>query len=426
MGCLMFRVVFFDLDGTLVDTAGREWEDVKYGRKYFSADDIPLKPGALQLLANLRSQGCQLWIVSDSSSAYVRKMSEHLGFGRAYLANCGKPNTIKFEAAFFNYYNYFQGDERIRLECLFVGDSHLDIQIARRLGMPSLLVDSEYKGRGRFKKAALGSTYICRCLSEVHAIVMAPISSKLVLEDPNGGMSTCISLDVKSENRKVITKGLARQLRGAGDWPQALHVYSKLHEAKRDEIYLNNLSDRLSTWLRTVCESSSGKFDWSVITWAPDKESTIPPNKMRDLVSRIDTHLAIEPLFEWKAGVDGSVRRLTSYASRVEFLKNNLFLRECVDIRGRDIVVIDDQFTTGATSQRMIDDLIEAGARNVLMVILFYIADDVLPGLKCPMCNLDVLIKTNKKTGDRFYSCAPMRFGNVVDGCGWSEDLLEA
>lgn len=421
----MLRAVFLDLDGTIVDTNDSRWDEIKYGKQFFDPRIVPLTIFALKIIHFLNESKIDAWIVSDSAESYVSKMAAHLGFGKKYLSNCQKPNTQKFCSKFCSIFSISPNDNNFGKDFIFIGDTSLDIHMARRLGMPSILVDNLYKSQGFYKKSNMGSTYICRTPEDVIEVLKNPELKRLPLESSLGSTSSTLNFNVLQDGRRIIFKGLARQLRGAGDWISALYFYNKIHSENPDEDFIKKLAEKLSTWVGSVVNDLDNKYNWSIITWTPDKETTKPKNKMKNLVARVESKALITQIFKWKDDVDGSVRRISTEIDRTIFLDKYLYLDPDTKnlISGKDIIVIDDQYTTGATAKKISNELISAGARNVLFVALFYITDDVPPGIICPVCNLEVMIKTNKKKGNQFYSCAPRIYGNTVDGCGWTKNI---
>ena len=83
------------------------------------------------------------------------------------------------------------------------------------------------------------------------------------------------------------------------------------------------------------------------------------------------------------------------------------------DLKDKNIIVIDDQFTSSATAQEIVTQLRARGAKNILFIALFYL---ILPihSKKCPRCNNDMKISIRKEDGIKFYNC-PIR-----TGCGLS------
>lgn len=88
----VYKFVFFDLDGTLVDTNDSCWAEIKFGREGFDARHVPLLKGARLVISSLIESGLEVWLVSDAAESYVRKLALHIGFEDRYPSNFGLAN----------------------------------------------------------------------------------------------------------------------------------------------------------------------------------------------------------------------------------------------------------------------------------------------------------------------------------------------
>ena len=130
--------VLLDLDGTLVDTDKEAFNDIKFGRdRGFALSAIPSIRGAEAFVNALRDRGHSVTIVSDSHDAYVGPVAENR-FRVPWLALSDKPNTAKLRAYLKEVFG-FPGKVAAE-EFLFVGDTKLDVQLARGLSIPSAML----------------------------------------------------------------------------------------------------------------------------------------------------------------------------------------------------------------------------------------------------------------------------------------------
>lgn len=103
---------------------------------------------------------------------------------------------------------------------------------------------------------------------------------------------------------------------------------------------------------------------WDMITCVADKATTKPPRKMAKLLHALEVALPKEELFVWSPDVTGSIRQEKKRAGRMDFIKRFVCLESALDLKGKNIIVVDDQYTTGATAMSHVDMLLE-GIRPV-------------------------------------------------------------
>lgn len=158
-----------------------------------------------------------------------------------------------------------------------------------------------------------------------------------------------------------------------------------------------------------------------MITCVADKATTKPPCKMAKLLHAMDVGLPKEELFKWSQDVTGSIRQEKKRAGRMEFIKRFVSLDSHADLKDKNVIVIDDQYTTGATAMSHVDMLLDAGVRNVLFVALFYLTEEVQIEKACPRCGKPTRIKYRKRDGVPFYNCVPPDYNGT--GCGWMGNI---
>jgi predicted amidophosphoribosyltransferase len=125
-------------------------------------------------------------------------------------------------------------------------------------------------------------------------------------------------------------------------------------------------------------------------------------------------------LFEWNENVAGSLRNQPNYEARRSFISNNLHTVEGIELQDKNIIVLDDQFTSSATANEICTQLRNKGVKKILFIALFYL---ILPVVSkaCPQCGKPLKIKIRRNDGNRFYSCLPAKFGG--QGCGYTENI---
>ena len=98
---------------------------------------------------------------------------------------------------------------------------------------------------------------------------------------------------------------------------------------------------------------------------------------------------------------------------------NDLFVRKesvigafevIQDVKGKNIVIIDDVFSTGATMFEAIKTLYDAGANNVIGILLAVnqmteSSSLIYQNLTCPCCGSPMELRMNSKNGQIFFGC---------------------
>ena len=119
--------------------------------------------------------------------------------------------------------------------------------------------------------------------------------------------------------------------------------------------------------------------------------------------------------------MSSSIRSHINYTDRQNFISEHLYINQEFDLAGKNIIIIDDQLTTGATAFEIRKKLEEQNVGNIVFVTLFYMILEVKDDMICPICGKPLSIKINRRKGTRFYSCQPERYGG--DGCGYTYNI---
>lgn len=416
--------ILFDLDGTLVETNARRYDGIKYGRdRSFSLGDIPIVTGAREFIEVVKSRGHSVTIVSDSHDAYVGPVSEKI-FGVPWLALADKPNTAKLRSYIEREFGF--PSRSFAEEFLFIGDTGLDIQVARGLSIPSALLhrgtddiphDPYYDGLASWARRCMdGATYICCSFHEILNVIETPSQHRLVLEDRIGKAAVRMFTGRNLNDGHTLIRGLGRQQQGPCDAYGAIDRYYKFGSEDRTEGFLADVARDVSRYLHDEMIAHDSTR-WDIITCVADKATTKPQRKMAKLLHALDVDLQKEELFVWSSDVTGSIRQEKHRAGRMGFIKRFVHLESDVDLKGKNVIVVDDQYTTGATALSHVDMLLEAGVQNILFVALFYLTEEVPVEKTCPRCGKPTRIKYRKRDGAPFYSCVPPAYNGT--GCGW-------
>lgn len=417
-------IIFLDLDGTLTHTThsyfkkmkdGIEKTDVELIRKY-------VFPKALDFIKSQLLKGNKLYIISDSHPNYVSVIAQQI-FNLPYLSLADKPNdkktrdfinsNLELNAAFQNKDNF-----------ILVGDSWLDVALGRLLNIRTVLTkfytSTEVEARDGIgddrKPIKEGPTYYAKKFHEVSNIIANPLKNLLVLEAVFQGVESSKAVKFKFQKHSkgfIAFRCLARQEDGECDKYARADKYYQIDNPSRTIDFLNNLALSVTNYLKNV--ESHSEFSWDYLSYVSDKKTTTPPNKMKQIFDLVESNISKVKLFEWDENVDGSLRNQPNYKSRREFINKYLFTDKSIDLKDKNIIVIDDQFTSSATAYEIATQLRDAGAKNILFIALFYL---ILPlsNKICPRCGKKMQIKINRKKGNKFYSCTPPKYRG--EGCG--------
>jgi phosphoglycolate phosphatase-like HAD superfamily hydrolase len=424
-------IVLLDLDGTLTDTAKPEFKRYKDGEANFVVSDIPVIQGAKEFIQSLKQAGHCPIIASDSHPKYVDSIATQI-FDVPCVALLDKPNDMVLRKFLKSNLNLL-GPGRNEIDnYIFVGDSWLDVEIARRLKMKSILtrlyttVSSNVDVRDgiglSWKGIKSGPTYIANSYDEIFSAINQPIKHLLSIEAIFQGVNSDRMVKFlyrKDHNRFAAYRCLARQEDGYADRFARADKYYEIDRIDRSPELLDALSKGLENYLKRVARYP--QYKWDYITYVPDKKTTQPPNKMKEIFDLIDTSFSKVSLFEWDDHVTGRLREQPNYKSRREFIRKYINTTNINVLSGKNVIVIDDQFTSSATANEITSQLRNSGVNNVLFIAMFYLITPVNTK-ECPMCNEIMSIKVRRRDGQKFYSCTPPRFGGR--GCGNAINLV--
>ncbi|MBX2967047.1 MAG: hypothetical protein KF845_12955 [Cyclobacteriaceae bacterium] len=420
-------IILIDLDGTLTDTAHERFKPFKDGLQETVIENIPIFRGAKQFIINLINAGHKPIILSDSHPKYVNKIAQQI-FQIPAISLTDKPNVEKT----LNYINSNPEIAHLFTEkdnFMIVGDSWLDIEIGRRLNIRTVLTQfyqassiEERDGIGQdWKPIKMGPTYYAKSFDELFNIIQRPIENLLAIEAifHNQNSSKAVKFLHRPYSDGFATfRCLARQEDGECDKYARADKYYQIDNPNRSEAFLNSLAQATSNYLSEV--ASFQNLRWDYFTYVSDKKTTNPPNKMKEIFDLVNSPFPKIKLFEWNENVTGSLRNQPNYEARRSFIANNLHTVEGIELQNKNIIVLDDQFTSSATANEICTQLRNKGVKKILFIALFYL---ILPVVSkaCPQCGKPLKIKIRRNDGNRFYSCLPAKFGG--QGCGYTENI---
>ena len=421
------KVILLDLDGTLTNTADPAFKTRKDGKEATCPDDIPILDGAAEFVAQLKRDGFSPAIVSDSHPRYVEPIAKQF-FDIPSLSLADKPNISKAQLFIESTFPSFELSNS-----MVIGDTWLDVEMARGLGIPSVLVNlynavaiEERDGIGQmWKHLKSGPTFVASSFSEIRQIIDSPEDHLSAAEGSIIGHVAKRAFKIyerKDASGYVAFRSIGRQAVGDCDSFEIAACYAEFQRKNRSRDLIDALSRAITRYLASVKEAAPG-IEWHILTHIPDKKTTQPPNKMGELASAIQCGIAKANIFAWASEMDGTIRSCPTYGDRRKFVKDFLGMKDDANVRGKNIVILDDQITTAATAHHSSALLRGAGARSILFISPFFMTSSVTARKICSKCGKRMQLKIRKLDGNRFYSCTPPAFrGN---GCGHIENYHE-
>lgn len=423
-------ILLLDLDGTLTNTAHPKFKEMKDGKISTIVDEIPVFDGALDFINEQKEKGNTLIIVSDSHPKYVKPIAENI-FKIDFVCLTDKPNIEKT-------LKHIQENESLNLSFqnkdnfVMIGDSWLDIELGRRLKIRTVLTKfykatkiDERDGIGQdWKPIKTGATYYANSYIELSEIIDNPIKNLLAIEaifqEEKSDKMVKFHFKKSQDGNFIAFRCLARQEDGECDRFSRADKYFHIDNLARSKDFISTLANGITNYIKRV--EKYPEYNWDYISYVSDKKTTNPPNKMREIFDLVETKFEKLKIFEWSKDVEGKLRYQPNYKARKEFIKKYLGIIPNLDLKNKNIIVIDDQFTSSATAHEICYQLRNNGVKNILFIALFYL---ILPVVSksCPKCDKLLSIKINKNKGTKFYSCTPPQYkGN---GCGYIENIIE-
>lgn len=427
-------VILIDLDGTLTDTAHIKFKSMKDGISETILSEIIVFNGAKEFIEYQKYIKNKIVIISDSHPRYVEKIANNI-FNLPSLSLCDKPNSRKLIDYISQNHTLNEQFLKNRDSFTIIGDTWLDIELGRKLNIPTVLVEF-YKSKineqrdgigDRFKHIKMGPTFYAKTFKKLTEILEDRKQYLLSIEGafalPSVNSSEAVDFKTELHNNKyTFIRSLARQQQGECDKYAQTEQYFQISSENRSTEFLEKLVRGIENYINHVRSSKTFK-DWDILTYVSDKKTTKPLNKMKEIFDGITIDIKKEKIFEWTDDVDGSLRDRPTRNARRLFVSKYIFSKLDINLYGKNIIIIDDQITTAATADVLIEDLRRRGAGNILFIALFNLISNVPSEKQCPRCGKNLIVKIIRESGVKFFSCVPPKFkGN---GCGYTESINE-
>lgn len=427
-------ILLIDLDGTLTDTADKKFKPYKDGIEETDLERIPLISGAREFMQKLKLDNHQPYIVSDSHPRYVKRIAEEI-FDVDFISLADKPNPKKTREFFKELFNELDPDfpdiNSDRDDFMVIGDTWLDIELGRILNIATILttfyragnIESRDGVGQNWKHIKSGPTYYATKFSEIHDILANPLNNLLAVEAIFHGGNSFKAVKFRTNQyggRLIAVRALGRQNSGECDKYGVADKYYEFQRSDRSMLSLEKIAQAVENYVNQVI-AGMPQLNWHFLSYVSDKATTNPPNKMKELFDLVRVPIEKKSLIVWKDDMEGSIRTQSDYAHRRDFVNANLSISTDMDLEDKNVIIIDDQFTTGGTAYSICGKLWERGAKSIVFLTLFYLITNVESEAVCPKCGKKMTIKINRSQGNRFYSCTPPRFkGN---GCGYIQNI---
>lgn len=414
----MSSLVLLDLDGTLTDTVGGAYKTMRDGQSAPDFERIRALPGAVQLVADLQSRGHVPVVVSDSHPRYVGPVVDAL-FEVPSLCLADKPNAVRTR----QFLAEMGLDTFSSADTVVVGDTRLDVLLGRSLNCPTVFTRF-YRGRADVRDGVgdtrrgvkAGATCIADTTDDVLAAVEDPSGALSAAEAVFAGSAADRALPFKTEVRPdgfYAVRALGRQQNGECDPMAIADRYYQLCGERRPDQIVTDFAEAARRYLHRVMATGQ---TWDIMTHVADKATTVPADKLSALAERVACGIPHQSVFEWADTVEGSIRTQATYGARTAFIRGSLHVRAGVELTGQNVVVLDDQITTGATADTVRGLLRARGARDILFIAMVCLVDGVPSEKTCPACGARLDVKINRNNGRRFLSCTPPQYRGT--GCG--------
>lgn len=427
----VLKAAIFDLDNTLLNTeslrAYREEGRFSEITNELRAETRIYKP-VLNMLRRLRDAGVSLGVLTNSPSSYAIPLLRHHDLEQyfsavvtySHVGHDGKKPSPKGLIHTLGALGISDPSAAI-----YVGDEAIDVMAAYRAGVyPITPTWATRKSMSLAPYASLSSAGVMEIIGDIEEKMLFAERCSI-----HGGTEFArkdarfLALDENSDVAPIRTKlrtfCLGRYFSQKNETTALLHDRHalSLEIAKKDHVDDYRPPEWMADMLFKVIKSSpqflfdgdGRKID--LVTIIPRKPGKLERLEyvladMRAIAEGLGVRLDFDPEVFYFDGDAAKSLRGHSASQRKEEQNAHLHIAKIKQVEERNVIVIDDVVTTGATINRAIDLLYSAGcssAYGIGVAKTVSISEEKKP---CPKCRRDMLIRKNHGTGERFWSCS--------------------
>jgi phosphoglycolate phosphatase-like HAD superfamily hydrolase/predicted amidophosphoribosyltransferase len=449
-----FELVLFDVDETLLDSAMlksyRETGDREGLNHALDGGGGTPYPGVKDTLIELQEMGIQLGYVTASPRWYASILL------KKYLPEIKWITSVTYEDV-ERQKPYPDGIKKaleslrspiLPTRTLYIGDTPEDVEAGLHHGVATGLAlwkhdmsdDSwprlSYKSPSDSQKDivegfAKGPDYVLEAPEIILDIIRKPLDGLPFLESvaAMNGEAQLTKVPEKKNvlrfakpNNEVVGIALSRYFaQESVSHIHDRHNFSKLMLSAKDNGFQKSWIEAIAIYISRLIDF----YKIDVVTVIPAKQGGLSRmERLADSVSQLlrsTSQTTFDPQqFTWVHGAQSN-KVLTAQDRLLNVREHMQHHHKAIDVRGKRVLVIDDIVTTGATFLRAKEILKSYGAKEVLPLALATTCGYRFVPIEikeCPWCGGEMIIRTRKKDGKRFWGCKNWR----KNGCTYTED----
>ena len=265
-----------------------------------------------------------------------------------------------------------------------------------------------------YREASSAPDLVCKNVDILEQLLQKNVGGYLgeVYIDPltnSSGIIMPVKFEVDDNSYLLFMLG---RYFGNSHYMNQLHPYSSAVYLNKKEGKAFGIFDReFYSLYKSVIESVKKRHRVDCICAVPARPGK--QNRFESIVEDLSSFFDIENLTSsFVCTQDYPIQKSLSSMEREENVKDVFDINE--DLQGKNIVIIDDIITTGATIKECVRTLINKGAEDVFIIVLginqignYWSSNEVK--VKCPKCGEKMYVLVNSNNKSFFYSCGNCR-----------------